>query len=122
MTSRSNAVVLGCAILALVPDTAARAHAFLRNAVPAVGSTIRQAPADVTLAFSESVEPAFSTITVTDAQGVRVDRGVLRRGVDDNRLAIGLTPLPPGRYVVDWHALSTDTHRTQGRFSFTIVP
>lgn len=122
MTRRSDAAILGCAILALVPDTAARAHAFLRTATPAVGSTIRQAPADVTLAFSERVEPAFSTITVADAHGVRVDRGSLHRGVDETRLAIGLTPLPPGRYVVDWHALSIDSHRTQGRFSFTIVP
>jgi len=28
----------------------------------------------------------------------------------------------PGKYTVTWHALSQDTHKTQGSFSFTITP
>jgi len=31
-------------------------------------------------------------------------------------------PLPPGLYKVTWHAVSVDTHRTQGDFSFSVKP
>lgn len=121
MTHRSNLAALVCAVLACLPS-AARAHAFLDTATPGVGSTLRVAPGQVTIDFTEGVEPAFSTITVQDAQGARVDRGDVHRDGDDTRLAIGLKPLPPGRYTVTWHAVATDTHRTQGSFSFTIAP
>ncbi len=30
------------------------------------------------------------------------------------------TPLAAGRYVVAWHAVSTDTHRVTGRYAFTV--
>ena len=29
-------------------------------------------------------------------------------------------PLSSGTYVVAWHAVSTDTHRVAGRYSFTV--
>jgi methionine-rich copper-binding protein CopC len=31
-------------------------------------------------------------------------------------------PLKPGVYTVHWHAVSVDTHRTQGSFQFTVRP
>ena len=31
-------------------------------------------------------------------------------------------PLPPGVYTVNWHAVSVDTHHTQGSFNFTVAP
>jgi methionine-rich copper-binding protein CopC len=30
--------------------------------------------------------------------------------------------LGPGVYDVNWHAVSVDTHHTQGSFSFTVQP
>ena len=30
--------------------------------------------------------------------------------------------LPPGLYTVTWHAVSVDTHHTQGDFQFTVKP
>ena len=101
---------------------AARAHAFLKTASPPVGSTVQQAPAAVTLRFTEGVEPAFSTITVQDAGGAEVSSGPVRAGVDASSLAVGVKPLTPGAYTVTWHAVSVDTHRTEGRFSFTVAP
>jgi methionine-rich copper-binding protein CopC len=97
------------------------AHAFLRSAVPGVGSTVQTAPAQVAITFTEAVEPAFSTIVVTDASGSRVDSGGVHPG-GPATLAIGLKTLPPGRYTVTWHATSVDTHKTQGTYSFTVAP
>jgi methionine-rich copper-binding protein CopC len=33
-----------------------------------------------------------------------------------------LKPLKPGRYRVTWHAVSVDTHRTEGKYNFLVVP
>src|SRR6185437_8717902 len=98
------------------------AHALLERAVPPVGGTVAKAPADVTIVFSETVEPAFSSIVVTDAAGNRLDTGKAQTAAGDaKRLVVGVKPLSPGTYTVTWHATSTDTHRTQGHFSFTVT-
>ena len=34
----------------------------------------------------------------------------------------GSGPLAAGTYKVEWHAVSTDTHKTQGSYSFTVNP
>ena len=112
-------VGLAAACLALGAREAA-AHAFLKTAAPAVGASVREAPAQVVLDFTEGVEPGFSTITVQDAAGARVDTGAVHLGGGEAQLAIGLKPLPPGAYTVIWHATSVDTHKTEGRYSFTV--
>jgi copper resistance protein C len=100
---------------------AAQAHAFLDHSSPAVGSSVPTAPAAVTIWFTQDLEPAFSTITVTSQAGQRVDLGSARvlPGHPDE-LQIGLKPLPPGTYTVRWQVVSVDTHRTQGDFTFTV--
>jgi methionine-rich copper-binding protein CopC len=35
---------------------------------------------------------------------------------------VALPKLAPGLYTVIWHIASVDTHRTEGRFQFTIRP
>ncbi len=109
--------------LAVLAASPAFAHALLVRAAPAVGATVTGPPGDVAITFSESVEPAFSSIVVQNAAGDRVDVGQphVVEG-DARRLAVGLKPLMPGTYAVSWKATSTDTHKTQGRFSFTVKP
>ncbi len=120
MTRRGLAGALG--LILVLAGQAARAHALLEQAVPPVGGTVAKAPAEVTITFSETVEPAFSSIAVQDAAGNRVDTGQAHIVADDARhLAVGLKPVPPGTYTVTWQATSTDTHRTQGHFSFTVA-
>ena len=96
----------------------ALAHAFLDHASPLVGSTVRSAPQEVTLTFTQNLEPAFSSVEVTDGSGARVDQG--KAQISGNTMRIGLKPLKPGAYHVRWRALSVDTHTTQGSFSFTV--
>jgi methionine-rich copper-binding protein CopC len=103
--------------------TAAAAHAFLDHAVPAVGSTVHQAPAQVRLWFTQELEPAFSTVEVVDAADKRVDTGDKHLDPKDaSVLEVSLPPLHPGKYRVKWHALSVDTHVTEGDFTFTVTP
>jgi copper resistance protein C len=97
--------------------TAAQAHAQLDHAVPAVGSTVASSPGQVTLYFTESLEPKFSGGEVRNASGARVDHGASVSG-KVMRLSVG--SIPAGSYSVKWHALSVDTHKTQGSFSFQV--
>ena len=73
--------------MALAP-AAAQAHAFLDHASPLVGSTVRAAPHEVVMTFTQNLEPAFSTAQVTDSSGARVDQG--KAQVSGNTMTIGL--------------------------------
>jgi copper resistance protein C len=106
--------------LLLVATGAVRAHAFLDHANPLVGSTVGAAPHEVSLWFTQNLEPAFSSVEVTDASGARVDQG--KAQISGNTMRIGLKSLAPGSYKVRWHALSVDTHTTEGSFSFHVGP
>src|SRR5579859_1544063 len=97
--------------------SAAEAHAFLDTAEPGVGATVTAAPGAVTLTFTEGLEPRFSSVTVEDAGGQRVDLGDAHQVEGSpTRFAVGLKPLAPGRYTVLWRATSVDTHKTKGSF------
>lgn len=105
----------------LFAPAAVRAHAFLDHADPAVGSSVPNAPAVVHIWFTQELEPAFSWIQVTDKSGASVSDG--SSGVDpgnNQEMDIKLKPLPAGTYTVKWHALSVDTHTTQGDFTFDV--
>jgi methionine-rich copper-binding protein CopC len=105
-------------ISAFAGAPAARAHAFLDHASPLVGSTVASAPHEVVLTFTQSLEPAFSTVTVTDGSGAEVGQG--KAQVSGNTMRIGIKAGGPGTYRVHWHALSVDTHTTEGTFSFHV--
>lgn len=109
------------AILFLIIQSQAWAHAFLDHSDPKVGSTITSSPAIIKIWFTQSLEPAFSTIDVQDAQGNEVDKKNTHLDDKDQTLLIVSVPqLPDGTYTVTWHVTSVDTHRTQGHFEFTV--
>ncbi len=121
MTARSSNLTLALALAGLTCHAgAARAHAFLKQANPAVGST-GAAPREVVIDFTEGVEPAFSTIAVTDTSGAGMTDGAAHLAGSHRRLAVAVRPLAPGRYEVRWHVTATDTHKTQGSFTFTVA-
>ncbi len=105
----------------LVAPAVVRAHAFLDHANPEVGSTVSAAPTVVHVWFTQELEPAFSWVQVTDKSGQSVADG--SSAVDPNNkqeMDVKLKPLTAGSYTVKWHALSVDTHTTQGDFTFQV--
>lgn len=104
----------------LLAATPAFAHAFLQTASPAVGSDVAQAPVAVAITFTESVEPDFTHIVVTNAAGGRVDTGKQTISDGGRVLSVGLKKLTAGTYTVTWHATATDTHKTEGQFHFSV--
>ena len=106
------------AFLAVVAGTAAQAHAFLDHAEPRVGSTVPTAPRELALFFTQNLEPAFSSVEVSDANGARVDLG--KPSISASTMRVGLKALAPGTYRVRWQVLSVDTHTTEGSFTFHV--
>ena len=106
------------ALLGVVSGASADAHAFLDHAQPRVGSTVPTAPRELSLFFTQNLEPAFSSVEVSDANGARVDLG--RPSISTSTMRVGLKQLSPGSYRVRWHVLSVDTHTTEGSFTFRV--
>ncbi|EJI1747204.1 copper homeostasis periplasmic binding protein CopC [Salmonella enterica] len=102
--------------------TQAQAHAHLKSAEPAAGSTVESAPGHLTLHFTEAPEPTFSAADVTDSQGntVKTEKTV----VDDTDKSVLIVPLedvlPSGKYTVNWHVVAVDGHKTKGDYTFTV--
>ena len=114
---RSAIAVIVPVLLVLVMGKAV-AHAFLDHAEPRVGNKVATPPREVTLWFTQKLEPAFSSVTVTNAAGQRVDTGKAR--VSGNQMSVSLRPGGTGTYRVTWRVLSVDTHTTDGSFSFQV--
>jgi hypothetical protein len=122
LSMRLTTLLLAAATLLAGAGTAG-AHALLRHAQPPVGATVKAAPADLLLIFTEGVEPAFSSVAVTGPGGARVDTGTVRTDPKDaTHLLVALQPLAPGTYTVIWHVTSVDTHKTDGSYQFTVRP
>lgn len=119
--NRSALKVIGMgAVLALAAAGVAQAHAHLLSSTPAPDS-IGPAPSQVRLAFSERLEPKFSSFEVDGADGKKVAVAVSADPADP-KVLVGTpkAPLPAGMYRVVWWAVSADSHRMTGAFAFTV--
>jgi methionine-rich copper-binding protein CopC len=105
-------------LLLLLAAGPTHAHAMLDHAEPRVGNKVATPPREVTLWFTQKLEAAFSTITVTDPAGQRADTGPTR--VNGSQMSVSLRPGGPGTYRVMWHVLSVDSHTTDGSFTFGV--
>ena len=105
-------------LLLIVSVPVAHSHAALSHASPSAGSALSAAPQEVTLTFTDTLEAAFSNLTVTAANGIEVSQDKGR--VNGNVMRVSLKSLAAGSYKVNWRAVSTDTHKTEGNFTFSI--
>jgi copper resistance protein C len=115
---RSSFLILAVLAPLLFAAPEAHAHAELDHAEPRVGNKVATPPREVTLWFTQKLEPAFSRITVTNAAGARVDSGKTR--VSGSQMSVSLRGGGAGVYHVNWHVLSVDTHTTDGSFTFQV--
>jgi methionine-rich copper-binding protein CopC len=107
----------------------ARAHARLTHSLPSADAALAQSPAQIELWFNELLDNGdFNTISVFAASEARSQtRTELTAGKaqvdgkEHTHLTIGLKPLPPGQYVVEWRVLSLDGHTAPGRLKFTVT-
>ena len=118
---KHNIVAL-LAVLALSgAATQASAHARLLTSNPAANASVT-APKQLTLTFSERLQPKFSGLAVTmpkmNSMAAPMKVGFSKDG--RSLLATPTKPLIAGAYKVSWHAVTADTHRVQGAYTFTV--
>jgi methionine-rich copper-binding protein CopC len=114
-------------LASLTLTNVAFAHAHLDSQLPAADSAV-SSPKELRLTFSEGVEEKFTKISITSvaASGKNVVEPVPGIATDpaDKKVLIVTpgAPLAPGEYKVEWHAVSVDTHKSEGSYRFTVSP
>ena len=94
-------------------------HAKLLSTLPPADAQLQAAPKSLTLSFNENVRLAVLTLT---AAGKTIPVTVDRSLPASPQVSVSLPVLTPGKYQVQWSALSADDgHVTKGTFSFVIV-
>jgi methionine-rich copper-binding protein CopC len=97
------------------------AHAYLVKSIPARRAILFKAPVRIQLWFNERLEPRFSTLSVTDSSGKRVDLDNSKVADEDpKQLSVEVRSLPAGVYVIKFRVLSVDGHVVEDQFPFTI--
>jgi methionine-rich copper-binding protein CopC len=120
---RRSLAVSALGVLLVFLATPAWPHASLVRSSPARRATLTTAPDRVHLWFNEAIEPKFSSVSVRDAAGQRVDLGDARVEPEDpKRLTVGLKPLGRGTYRIRFRVLSVDGHVVESEFPFTLRP
>ena len=120
-----------CIVAAMAVAGAAQAHPKLLSSMPADKASVA-ATSHIELHFSEPLEAKFSgadlvmTGMMINGRMTNMPKkvGALAAAADPgDAKTLVLTakaPLAPGSYRLDWHAVSTDTHRTQGALTFSV--
>ena len=116
-------IVLVAAAASLTLPATAWAHAALLQTTPVASRVVNVPPNQVSLRYSEPVEPRFAIVSVTDAGGHKVTAGPPRRSpVDADTLLVPLKKLRQGWYLVYWRVISVDGHPVRGAFTFAVGP
>jgi methionine-rich copper-binding protein CopC len=102
---------------------AANAHPELQSAEPAAGAAVTTSPTQIRITFNENVIPQFSGVEVKDQAGKMIATGKAATDpTNKKQLVVPVQePLPAGDYKVEWHAVSDDTHRVTGSYSFSVA-
>lgn len=122
-------MVRGIAVAALIASlwgimpSLALAHSHLKKSVPAQGATVADGPSDIRLQFSEVAEPRFSKVTVELNDKPVPSEPAASDPSDKTTLIVKFAqPLQAGSYKVNWQAVSADTHKVKGSFTFQVRP
>jgi len=111
------------ALAALALPASAFAHAALLKTVPSASAILDTSPPRVALTYSESVEPRFAIVSVTNAAGTQeTDGPPARSPTSPDELDVPLKRVHEGWYLVFWRVISADGHPVRGAFTFAVGP
>jgi copper transport protein len=120
---RRCGIALVAAVAALALPAAAWAHAALLRATPSPSATVNTSPKQLTLTYSEAVEPRFAIVSVTNAAAEQQTAGPPTRSPSNpETLVVPLKKLAQGWYLVWWRVISADGHPVRGAFTFAVGP
>lgn len=115
----TSATALAVSVAVLGWATPAAAHADFTSSTPADGSTVDEAPSEISLQFTEDIDLQSDGIRLLDADGTPVALGPAT--ADDATATVPIeAELERGSYVVAWRAVSADGHPIRGAFTFSV--
>lgn len=118
MMSKMLGLVAVAGAAAMLAATGAQAHAKLVSSNPAANTTVA-APKAIILKFDEKLQPKFSGANL--AMPGMATAAKVSVGKDGKTMMVQpKKPLMAGAYTVKWHAVTADTHRSQGTYTFTV--
>lgn len=114
------------ALLALVMPGLAAAHPKLVSTTPAAQASVAK-PSQIKLTFSETLVGPLSGVelVMTGMPGMADHAPMPIKGFTTtvkgkDLIATLPRPLPSGSYDLKWHAVASDQHRVEGRYTFTV--
>ncbi|WP_047303859.1 copper homeostasis periplasmic binding protein CopC [Pseudomonas fluorescens] len=121
--SLKNLFTTTALLASLLGASSVFAHAHLKSSTPAADSSVT-APNELRLVFSEGVEAAFTQVKISKDGAPLEVKSLATEGADKKTLIVTpvATPLRAGEYKVEWHAVSVDTHKSEGSYSFKVSP
>jgi methionine-rich copper-binding protein CopC len=112
----------------LLGTSSALGHAQLIKSEPSDKAELKEAPTRVELWFNELLDEGFNSIEVIPAAEVSAKKHTnLAKGpakvdpANRTHLTVVVSPLKPGKYVIQYRVLSRDGHSAPGRVSFQVV-
>lgn len=118
--SSGGALLLAACVSLVGLAGPAAAHAGLIESSPADGASVQPAPRQVSLRFTEPLDPKLIALVVTGPDGPESNAGPpFVSGAEV------VQPLPPasgdGMYRVAYRVVSTDGHPVQGQVGFRVI-
>jgi methionine-rich copper-binding protein CopC len=114
------ALAVAC-VFAELPHPA-NAHAFPDHSDPEAGSQLTTPPKEIKIWFTVEVKLPTSGLEIFDHNDKQIDnKDAHLDDKDKTLLIVTVPPLSPGTYKVHWHAVTKDTHKTQGDYKFEII-
>lgn len=112
------ATVIFALLYVAVTATPAAAHATLVDADPVDGEVLAEAPEELTLEFSETVDPDSTQIVVNNA----AEEDIVSEPptFDDRTIVQPVTISEPGEYTLGFQLVSADGHPVDGTLTFTV--
>ena len=112
------------ASLAFFFSMTASAHTHIQKTFPAKDSTVKAAPKEVSIHFSEDLETAVSNIEVKNLTTGEVVSEKTEAGPNKSTLLTHLKNLKneKTKFEVTWKAVSKDSHTMKGSYGFAVDP
>ncbi|MEK3799030.1 copper resistance protein CopC [Peribacillus sp. FSL H8-0477] len=110
-----------CIICLMALPEMTSAHAYLKQSNPSVNTMLETSPKNISLVFSEPIQPAFHHVEVFSEDGkAELDESFIPDDNETQLIAKLKQDLGKGVYTIKWRVISSDGHPIEGTIPFTI--
>lgn len=103
---------------ATVLATSAFAHSRVDTTTPENGTTVSEAPSEISFSFAKDIRLTRVDMLHQDHPSVRLDLG--GQTSFGRVFTLPVEGMGDGAYRIEWRGLGADGHAMQGAFSFTV--